>query len=174
MTDPAKTRRTAHRITYYAIMTSLVYVLSAAESLIPYPAPTPGIKLGLANIVTLILLLNNNNLLYIIIVILLRCVLAAFSFGAFSTLLFSLAGGIVSCMIMWFLLHFNCAFSTMGISVAGALAHNLAQLAAAALIARNPAIFAYMPALLIAGVAAGAATGFIAAKMHKIIKTIIK
>ena len=170
MTRPDKSPGSARRIAYYASLTAIAFALSAAEALIPIPVPAPGVKLGLANVVTLIILLGGGNPAYALAVVAIRCTLAAFASGAFSTLLFSLAGGLFSCIVMWFLLRFNFTFGIAGISVAGALAHNVSQLAAAAAIARDLAVFGYLPALLIAGVAAGCATGFIAARVSAISK----
>jgi heptaprenyl diphosphate synthase len=170
VTEPERTFKSARRITYYALLTAIAIVLSAAESLIPVPAPAPGIKLGLANIITLILLMEDRSPAYALAVTVARCVIAALAFGALSTLLFSLAGGVVSCIVMWFLLRLNFIFSTVGVSVAGALAHNVTQLAAASALARDPAVFGYLPVLLVAGVAAGCATGFVAGRLSVIFK----
>ncbi|MCL2058918.1 MAG: Gx transporter family protein [Oscillospiraceae bacterium] len=174
MTAPGGARWPTRRITYFALMTSVAFVLSAAESMIPVPVPAPGIKLGLANIVTLLLLLDSQYPYYALVVTFARCVLAAAALGAMSTLLFSLAGGIFSCIIMWLLLRFNSPFSATGVSVAGAVAHNLAQLTAASFVSRDAAVFNYLPILLITGVAAGCATGFIALKVRGILKFIHK
>ena len=174
MSEPGSTRRTVRLVTYYALLTSVAFVLSAAESMIPIPAPAAGVKLGLANIVTLILLLDDRGLVSALAVTTIRCVLTAFAFGTLSTLIFSFTGGITSCITMWLLLHFNYTFSAMGASVAGALSHNLAQLAAASAIARDFAILGYLPILLAAGVAAGCATGYIALRVRNISKFILK
>ena len=174
MNQPERLFGYPRKIAYYAILTSLAFVLSAAEALIPIPAPAPGVKLGLANTVTLFLLLDEHNPVYALIVTIMRCVLVSFALGALSVLLYSLAGGIVSCLVMWILLHFDNTFSVMGASVAGALAHNFSQLAAASFIARDPAIFSYFPVLLVTGAAAGCATGYIAFKARNILRTIAK
>ena len=174
MTTPGASRWTVKRITYYALLTSIAFVLSAAESMIPIPAPAAGVKLGLANIVTLILLLDERNPASALIITSIRCVLAAFALGTLSTLIFSFVGGITSCLTMWLLLNYNSHFSIIGTSIAGALSHNMAQLAAAAAIARDFAILAYLPILVVAGIAAGCATGFIALRVHNIFKSIRK
>lgn len=159
----------ARLITYISIFTAVAFVLSTVDSLVPIPAPAPGFKLGLANIVTLILLIKNKSPLCAIIVTLLRCLLGAAASGVLSSLLFSLTGGLVSCIVMWFLLHFNYPISLIGVSVAGAFFHNAGQLAAAALIARNAAVFSYLPVLAITGTAAGCATGYAALRIQNII-----
>jgi heptaprenyl diphosphate synthase len=155
-------------------MAAVAVVLSAVETLIPIPAPAPGIKLGLANVVTLTLLIGERSPAYALAVTAVRCIILSLVAGALSTLLFSLAGGLASCLVMWFLLRLNFIFSTIGVSVAGALSHNVAQLAAAAAIAGDAAVFGYLPILLIAGVAAGCATGLITVRMGAIFKIMRK
>ena len=170
--NPDAQRFPVRRIAYLAVLTSAACVLSAVESMIPIPAPSPGIKLGLANIVTLILLLKERSPVYAAAVTIVRCALTALLLGALSSLIFSMAGGLISCLAMWLLLKAGGVFSPIGVSVAGAISHNMSQLSAAALIARDSAIFGYMPALLIAGLAAGLATGFIALRVRGIIDLI--
>ena len=165
-----QTPGSVRRISYFAVLTAAAFVLSAAESMIPVPVPAPGFKLGLANTVTLIVLINEKNPLYALVITIIRCILTTIILGAFSSLLFSLAGGIFSCIVMWFLLRLHFIFSVIGASVGGAITHNMAQLSAAALIARDTAVYSYMPILLAAGMAAGFATGFIAVRINRIIK----
>ena len=174
MNEPQTPRWKIRRIVYYALLTAVAIVLSAAESMLPIPAPAAGVKLGLANIVALVILLDDKNPAPALAVTAIRCALTAFVSGTLSSLIFSFAGGISSCMTMWLLLHFNYTFSTVGASVAGALSHNIAQLAAASAIAHNFAILGYLPILIISGIAAGCAIGFISLRVHKILKTIIK
>ena len=153
------------------MLAAIAVVLSAAESAIPVPVPAPGIKLGLANAVTLFMLLNEGNPAYAAGVTLARCVLSALITANFSALLFSLSGGLVSCVLMWMLLQFNFSLSAYGVSVAGAISHNMAQLATASLIARDPAIMGYAPVLLIVGAVAGFAIGYLAIQIDRIINS---
>jgi heptaprenyl diphosphate synthase len=174
VTEPDAAQWSARRITYFAILTTAAIIISAVESMIPIPAPAPGVKLGLANIVTLILIIDERNPYYALVVTAARCFLTALIFGTFSSIIFSLSGGIISCLIMWCLLHYNFPFSIVGASVAGAIAHNIAQLAAASFIARSASVFSYLPILLITGAAAGCATGFTAVRIRTILKKIRK
>ena len=171
-TNKIKKVLNSRQIIYLALLTAVAVVLSAVESMIPVPAPAPGFKLGLANTVTLIILMERRSPICALVVTIARCTLAALLTGAVPSLLFSLAGGIFSCMVMWLLLHFNYHFSVIGASVAGALSHNLGQLAAASALARDSAVFSYAPALMVAGVAAGCATGYIALRINNVIKII--
>lgn len=166
--EPERAYVSVRRVAYFAVLTAIAVILSIIESMLPLPAPAPGVKLGLANMVTLILLLDEPNPICAIGVTVLRCLLSSLLSGVFSTLLFSMAGGLISCILMWFLLHFNYTFSPIGISVAGAIAHNAVQLGIASLIARTPAVFGYLPILLISGIVAGVATGIITVRTRKI------
>jgi heptaprenyl diphosphate synthase len=125
--------------------------------------------LGLANVVTLILLINYRNPLYAFAVTAVRCLLAALILGAMSALLFSLAGGLVSCAAMWLLFRLKAPLSVPGVSIAGALAHNVSQLAAAALLAGDPAVFGYLPILICAGAITGFATGYAASRVTRLL-----
>jgi heptaprenyl diphosphate synthase len=143
-------------------MTALSMALSLAESYIPIPIPAPGIKLGFANIVTLILLIK-FNLPSALMVSAARSVLAAVFSGAASAMLFSLAGGISSCVTMWlFLKLINLDFSLIGVSIIGAATHNTAQILTAMLLMNDGAILYYLPILLLCGIASGTVIGFLA------------
>ena len=163
--------RAARRAAYFAVLTAAAAVLSAVESLVPVPVPAPGVKLGLANSVTLFVLYKEKKLPGALGVTAARCAIAALAAGSFSSLLFSLSGGLFSCVIMWLLLHYNFALSAVGVSAAGAVSHNAAQLAAASLFARDPAILSYAPVLTLFGTAAGCATGYIYTRIDIIMKT---
>lgn len=121
--------------------------------------PVPGVKLGLANIVTLlaifILPLQETVLLVIG-----RTILAAAFGGGLSSFLFSLTGGLLSMLVMHLLIHGAANwFSLPAISVIGALFHNLGQLLVACIIVRTWGIFLYLPLLLVAAGLTGLAVG---------------
>lgn len=121
--------------------------------------PVPGVKLGLANIVTLlaifILPLQETVLLVIG-----RTILAAAFGGGLSSFLFSLTGGLLSMLVMHLLIHGAANwFSLPAISVIGALFHNLGQLLVASIIVRTWGIFLYLPLLLVAAGLTGLAVG---------------
>lgn len=131
-----------------------------AERALPLPLlPVPGVKLGLANIVTLlaifILPLQETVLLVIG-----RTILAAAFGGGLSSFLFSLTGGLLSMLVMHLLIHGAANwFSLPAISVIGALFHNLGQLLVACIIVRTWGIFLYLPLLLVAAGLTGLAVG---------------
>jgi heptaprenyl diphosphate synthase len=141
-------------------MTAAAMILSVVESLFPVPVPIPGIKIGLANVVTLLILKRYRRLSYAAAVTVVRCVLAAAFSGTVMVLLYSVAGGLVSCFVMWLLLSSRRElFGAVGVSVVGAVTHNTAQVLVAMLLMRDSAVMYYLPVLLVAGAIAGAAIG---------------
>ena len=142
-----------------ALLISLALVLSYTERLIPLQMviPLPGIKLGLANIVTLIALyLLGAKSAWIILV--LRCLLANMFGGGITSLLFSLTGGLMAMAAMRMAMH--CSFlSIYGVSILGAAAHNIGQILASMLLMHSVYIAAYLPYLLMVALATGTATG---------------
>ena len=140
----------------YGLMVALAFILSYVESLLPVVG-IPGVKLGLANLVVLITLylLRPRDAL---VISLLRIVLAGFTFGSPASMLYSLAGGLVSLGVM-VLCRRTDRFSVLGVSGAGGVSHNLAQLAVAAAVLRTPQIVWYLPVLLLSGVLTGALIG---------------
>lgn len=155
-----------------SILISLAVVLSYMERFIPLDLiiPVPGIKLGLANIVTMFALFF-LGLTSAVAVTVLRCILASFLFGGMSSLLYSLAGAFMALMVMTVLkTGYNKAFSILGISMGGAAAHNTGQILMASLMMRNAAIFAYLPVLLMTGLVTGLLTAIIAVNLFSIVE----
>lgn len=151
------------KITLNSLLISLALVLSFVERFVPLNlvVPIPGIKLGLANIVTMFVLFY-IDIPSAIAVTVLRCVLASLLFGGMSSLLFSLSGAFFALIIMILLkFGYEKAFSLVGISMGGAAAHNTGQIVAASLMMKNTAIFAYLPILLITGLGTGLLTAII-------------
>lgn len=152
------------KIALNSLLISLALVLSYIESLFPTSLiiPIPGIRLGLANIVTMFALFYLGFVSAMTISVL-RCVLAALMFGGLSSLLFSLSGALLALITMQVLKYgYNKLFSILGISIGGAAAHNTGQILMASLMMRNTAIFAYLPVLLIAGMVMGFVTAVVA------------
>jgi heptaprenyl diphosphate synthase len=152
------------RLATNGIFISLALIFSYLEKFIPVELviPIPGIKLGLANIVTIAALMLMDVKSAVIITIL-RCVLANMLFGTPMSMLFAVCGAIMALLIMTVLkTGYNKLFSVIGISAAGAAAHNIGQLAAAALVMKSTAVFYYLPFLLLASMLTGFVTGMIA------------
>ncbi len=152
-------RRRTHSLVLCALLVAMALALSYVERLIPLQAviPLPGIKLGLANIVTMFALyfLNARSALWVLVA---RCALGAAFGGGFSALAFSLTGGLLALAVM--LLARRLRFlSVYGVSICGAAAHNLGQVLAAMAMLGSAAVLVYLPLLLCAAVAAGFITG---------------
>ena len=148
------------------VMTALCLILGYIERLIPLSLiiPLPGIKLGLSNIALLALLLTYGPA-YAYGVTALKCGLSALLFGSVTSLAFSLSGGLLAMTVMWLLTAiFKEKLSVFGVSVAGAVAHNVGQLAAASVFMSSAAVFSYLPPLALAGTVTGLATAAVASR----------
>lgn len=147
------------RLTHNAVLTALALALSAAEGLVQITVllPLPGLRLGLANLVTVYALCRAGRRDALLILVS-RCLLAALVSGRLSGLAFSLAGGLLAYLVMSLLLPFD-GLSLFGISIAGAAAHNTGQILAAMAVLGTPAPLFYLPPLLLASVTTGAVTG---------------
>ena len=141
------------------MLVAAAFVLGYVESLLPISFGIPGIKLGLSNIVVL-LFLYEGTAKEALGIALVRIVLTGLTFGNFSTMAYSLAGGIFSFLVM-FLLKKSNVFSVYGVSIAGGVSHNIGQIAVAVLVLQTGLLMYYLPFLLVAGCVAGACIGFV-------------
>ena len=141
------------------MLIALAFLLSYVETLIPISIGVPGVKLGLANLVTIVGLYL-VNLQQLVVISLVRIVLAGLTFGNGFSMVYSLAGGAFSLFLM-LLARKTGWFSQVGVSIAGGVGHNVGQLIIAALVVENSAVFYYLPFLLAAGSAAGAVIGLL-------------
>ncbi len=160
---PKKNRTIAERTATLAMLIALAMILSWVEVLIPFNFGIPGIKLGLANLVTLIgfYLLPPSDVL---IVAFSRIMLTGLLFSSPAALIYSLSGGMLSYFVMLFMKKRG-NFSLLFISIFGGIFHNIGQLAAAAF--QNTAILYYLPVLVLAGLLTGAINGIIAGRVLK-------
>lgn len=158
----------ARRTTRLALLTAAGLVTAWLEAMFVPSLGVPGVKPGLANIATL-------TALYVVgwrgaaAVCVMRVLLANALFGSFSAAVYGLAGGVCALSVMAFMRRTG-LFSETGVSAAGGCMHNAAQLCVAAAVTRAPGIFSYLPALIIAGVAAGVATGAAARPVIRLMK----
>lgn len=141
------------------VLSALALALSWMERLLPLGllVPLPGVKLGIANIVTMFALYFWGAAPAFAILTV-RCLLSAFLGGGVTALAFSLTGGLLALGVMWLLKRFRC-FSLLGVSMAGAAAHNLGQMAACVLLLGSVAPLSYLSVLLPAALVTGLATG---------------
>lgn len=163
---------TTRRITIIGMLVAQALVLQFIERLIPNPIPVPGIKLGLANIVTLFSLVV-FDFKATLSIILLRVVLGSLLLGTFlgAGLFMSLAGAVAAGCIMALLLRFLPDISLIGVSIAGSVAHCTGQLIIAALLINHSGIFYYLPIMLLLSVPTGFVTGLFSTKVIKYFKS---
>ena len=158
---------TTRQLTLCAVLTALALGLSYMENFIPLGLliPLPGIKLGLANIVTIFALyaLGPTQAMLILIA---RCTLGAVFAGNLNALLFSLMGGLSAMLVMISLSRLR-RLSIYGVSMGGAAAHNCGQVAAAMVTLGNAAPLAYLPVLLAVSLLSGTLTGYLAGLLFR-------
>lgn len=145
------------KIANLGLFAAVAIIFGYVESLIPFFAGIPGMKLGLANLAVLFIL-EKYTWKEAALVSAVRIVVIGFMFGNLFSILYSLAGAALSMTVMTLMLK-KTSFSLIGVSVAGGVSHNIGQLIIAMLIVNNASVFVYTPALLVAGVAAGVVIG---------------
>jgi len=153
------------RVAHFGVYTALALIFSYVETLIPINFGIPGVKLGLANLI-IVVALYKMNLKEAYMLSIVRVVLSGFIFGNLFSIIYSLAGGLLSLTVMAILKKLN-QFSTIGISMAGGVFHNVGQLMMAIIVLESINIAYYFPVLLISGVFTGLLIGIIANEMLK-------
>lgn len=150
------------RVIFLALLVAMGTALHVVEGMLSIPVPIPGVKLGLANIVTL-LAIYLYGFRDGVTVALLRVLLGSLIGGMFLSpgFLLGLTGAVSSSLVMALLLKRTGCFSMIGISMAGAVAHNIGQLLAASLLLQSGAVIYYLPVLLLTGIPTGILTGFL-------------
>ena len=150
------------------MLIALAMILSFIESQIPAFVAIPGMKVGLANI-AVVFALYTLGFRPALAVSIIRVFLSTLLFGSALSLLYSLAGALISLAGMA-LLKRSGLFGVTGTSVFGAVLHNLGQIAVAWLILKTQALVYYLPFLLFSAVAGGVVIGLISAVLIKRIK----
>ncbi|MCX7781068.1 MAG: Gx transporter family protein [Negativicutes bacterium] len=155
--------KTKHMV-LLGLLTAGAAILHIVESWLPTPASAPGVKLGLANVVSLFALafFGPREALYVLGA---RIVLGGLFSGAIAgpAVFLSISGGMTSLLVMALLNRWaQPPFSLIGVSVLGATAHNAAQVAAAAILVGSPGVLWYLPYAVLFAVPLGAVTGMTA------------
>lgn len=153
------------KIAFLGLSITLAMILSFVESQIPVFTTIPGMKVGLPNLV-MVFFLYRVGWKETVIVSLIRAFLVALLFGNLQSLIFSIAGAVLSLTGM-ILLKKTGLFSSIAVSVTGGVLHNVGQIIAACLWTSTVQIAYYLPALLVSGVCAGIAIGLIAGFLLK-------
>ena len=149
----------AKKVCLYGILSSVCLVLGFVEHLVGLDFIAPGVKLGLSNSVALILIVF-GDLKGAFAVNIVRILLSGFLFSSPFAMIYSFAGGIFSLVVMWSVSKIK-AISIFGVSVLGAVAHNLSQLICANIML-GVGVWYYSPILLISALVCGWLTAFIA------------
>ena len=153
------------RVAYFGVFTALALIFSYVETLIPIQFGIPGVKLGLANLV-IVAVLYKATLKEAYLLTVVRVLLAGFIFGSYFSIIYSLAGALLSLSVMALLKRAG-GFSVIGVSIAGGVFHNIGQLLIAMGVVETFQVVYYVPALLIAGLLTGCVIGILTREMLK-------
>ena len=149
------------RLTRMGLLTALALIIFTIEAQIPSPVAIPGVKLGLANIITVYAMfcLGPRDTLLILLV---RIFLGSLFTGQMMALAYSLCGGLLCYLVMLVMRRIVTEDQIWVCSVVGAIAHNIGQIIAAIAVTGTPGLAVYLPVLLVSGIIAGLFTGFAA------------
>ena len=149
------------RLALCALLTAIALTIFVVEAQFPLPVPVPGLKLGLSNIVTLFALFvfGWKETLAILLV---RVFLGNLITGQMMSLLYSLAGGLFSFVCILLVRRILKENQLWAAGVIGGIAHNIGQMAVAVFVTQTPALLAYLPVLILCGIATGVLTGLTA------------
>ena len=158
----------SRRVSSGAMLVALAMIFSYVESLIPINLGIPGIKLGVANLVT-VTGMYFLEFPEVFLVVVMRILLTGFLFGNGMSIVYSLAGGILSYLDKA-LMKRQKGFSVAGVTIAAGVSHNIGQIIVASVVIENLKLIYYLPALLIAGTVTGFVMGMISKKLLPIVK----
>lgn len=159
--------KTSYRVALCGVMVALALVFGYIEHLVPFPVGIYGIKLGLANLVVVVMLYS-FRWYTALSVNLLRIFISFLLFGSATSLIYSLCGGILSFCLMLLMSRLKKpSFSVIGVSICGAIAHNIGQICAAVILLDELRIAFYLPVLIAVGAITGTLIGLIAMPILK-------
>lgn len=157
------------KLTTLSMFTGVALTIFVVESYLPPLAPIPGVKMGLANVVTLLVLILYNRR-DSFLVLLVRILLSAIFTGQGISFLYSLAGGIFCFLAMsFFYTIFRGKYIPL-ISMVGAVFHNLGQIAVAVVLLQTAGVLFYLPILMLSGILSGFFTGSVAYAISRRLK----
>lgn len=151
----------AKKLTRMALLTAIALILFLVEAQLPPLAPIPGIKLGLANVITVyaMFVLSPGDTL---LILLCRVFLGSVFSGQMMNLFYSLGGGLLCWLAMLVLRRVVSRRQVWVCSVIGAMCHNIGQILVAIWMTRTPSLIVYLPVLLVSGILTGLFTGLVA------------
>ncbi len=155
-------RERIRKMVFLALLVAMASVTHYLEGFLPVLIPAmPGAKLGLANVFSLYALIALGPS-YGFTVVATRCLLVSVVWGTPISLAYSLAGGMISTLVMWIVISlFKDKTSIIGVSVAGAFFHNVGQLSVAALILNSGYVFGYLPIMTVIAIPTGVFIGLV-------------
>lgn len=153
------------KLTALAITVSFAMILSYLESRIPALVAIPGIKVGLANI-AVIFSLYKFGAKEAVTVSILRIILISLLFGSPVSMIYSLAGGVLSLLAMILLKRFT-PLNEITVSICGGVLHNVGQIGMASILLSTNVVVYYLPFLLLSGILAGIAVGVVSGILIK-------
>lgn len=159
-----KKEKTNKKVAFYGMFVTLALIASYVETLIPISIGIPGVKLGLANLIT-ILVLYCMGWKDAVLITCIRIVIAGFLFGNLFAITYSFAGAIASLIVMLLLKKLD--FGTIAVSAMGGVFHNVGQIVFAVFLVENTRLFYYLPVLLISGILAGLLIGILGGQIIK-------
>ena len=175
MQSPTKFNETA----YMGLLLAFALILSYVELLIPFQMGMPGIKLGLANlaVVLCLYLFGWQRALFLTVA---KAIFSGLLFGNLFMILYSLAGAVISALVMiflkksnWFHVPVISAAGGVAHSILGAIAHNMGQLVVAVKVVETYSVLYYMPVLIAAGLVTGLVIGITAALVLPYLQNIL-
>lgn len=161
------------RIAELAVLCAVSLIIFIVELQIPNPFPIPGIKLGLANIITVYAVYHYKPY-EVVLLVAVRILLASVFSGNFAALVYSFLGSVFCLLGMLLLKRIIDEKHLWLSSVFGAVLHNTGQMAAALVMLQTPSLIVYYPFLIVSGCLAGAFTGLAAQIVSARLKNIIK
>lgn len=164
-------KKITNRLLYYAFFTAIATSVYFVESMTVRLLPLPFLRIGLANVIIVYLLIGREFVFALVLNIVKTLLGGLISFTLMSpATVISLSGGLGSLIVMWLLIKSWIPFSIIGISIAGAVTHNIIQVYCVRwFIIQRDSILQLMPVLMLMGIATGLVTGFIAHELsHKL------
>lgn len=158
------------KILLIILQSSLAIVIAVIESQFPVSFGIQGFELGLANIITV------SSLVYFsfpqtLFIIYIRCIIASLFMNGPVQFIFSITGALLSAIVMWVILKYaRKTFSYVGISIAGSIAHNIAQIFVACFLMSDLSVVAYMSVMLLSGILTGSFVGICSYFQVKVLK----
>jgi len=174
MPSPAERGLKVAEIALLGVFLAYTLIISLIERMIPLGLSIPGIRLGLTN-VAILLALYLFPLSRALLLVVLKCLMAAIFAGSPAALFYSLGGSLLSFVVMIVLIRlFREHISPVGVSIAGAVFHNIGQILVACLLLQSWVVLLYLPVLLFIGIGTGAVIGILASRLRPYLMVYLK